>query len=242
MTPVRTLAILPVKSFGAAKQRLSGLLATGSREALAQAMFSDVLAALRRVEMLDGVAVITADPRAQAAARVDGVVVIDDDAQAGQSAAARIGAQYALNMGYERILLVPGDAPLLDPAELTALLASADPPPSLTIVPDRHEEGTNALLIAPPDAFDASFGPGSLERHVAAAERSGIAHRVERIHSLALDVDTPDDLAELAAVLEGARRAAPRTQGALSQLDQAKVRGSSSPKPPAASVPVLGLL
>ena len=44
-----TVAILPVKSFGAAKQRLSGALGAGSREALAQAMFSDVLATLRRV-------------------------------------------------------------------------------------------------------------------------------------------------------------------------------------------------
>ena len=36
---MRTLAILPIKSFGAAKQRLSGLLGGGSREALAQAPF-----------------------------------------------------------------------------------------------------------------------------------------------------------------------------------------------------------
>ena len=182
---MRTLAILPVKSFGAAKQRLSGLLATGSREALAQAMFSDVLGALRRVEMLESVAVVTADPRAQSAAtRATASWSSTTTPRPGQSAAARIGTQYALNMGYERILLVPGDAPLLDPAELTALLASADPAPSLTIVPDRHGEGTNALLIAPPDAFDPSFGPGSLERHIAAA-RAPRHHPPRGAHALA---------------------------------------------------------
>ena len=239
---MRTLGILPVKSFGAAKQRLSGLLAGGSREALAQAMFSDVLAQMRRVEGLERLAVVTADPRAAAAARGERVVVIDDDAQAGQSAAARIGVQYALEVGYERVLLVPGDAPLADPAEVSALVLRGRPGPSLTIVPDRHGEGTNALLIAPPDAFEPSFGPGSLERHRRLAQEAGIAFEVEHVPSLGLDVDTPDDLLELCSALEGERRAAPRTRGALSQLDQAKVRGSAAQRPPAAPVPVLGLL
>ena len=66
---MRTLAILPIKSFGAAKQRLAGLLGNGSRQALAQAMFLDVLASLRRVPDIDAVAVVTADADAQTAAR-----------------------------------------------------------------------------------------------------------------------------------------------------------------------------
>ena len=62
---MRTLAILPVKSFGAAKQRLAPALGAGSRQALAQAMFLDVLATLRRVRGLEGVAVVTADEPAE---------------------------------------------------------------------------------------------------------------------------------------------------------------------------------
>ena len=60
-SPMSTIAILPVKSFGAAKQRLAAALGAGSRQALAQAMFSDVLASLRRVPGLDSVVVVTAD-------------------------------------------------------------------------------------------------------------------------------------------------------------------------------------
>src|SRR5215210_4740646 len=116
--PIRTLAILPVKSFDAAKQRLSDVLATGSRRSLVQAMFSDVLATLRRSQQVDAIIVITADPVADSIARGDGVPVLHDTGRAGQSAATEIGIRQAENDHFDRVLLVPGDAPLLDAAEL----------------------------------------------------------------------------------------------------------------------------
>lgn len=215
---MRTIAILPVKSFSAAKQRLSDVVGAGSRQALAQAMFSDVLGSLRRVPGIDEIAVVTADKTAESAASGERVRVLEDTEQAGQSQAALIGIRYALAAGYERALLVPGDTPLLDPGELAGLIAGTR---AVVIVPDRHGSGTNALVLLPPDAIEPSFGPGSFARHVAAAETAGVPHRVEAVPTLALDVDTPDDLAELAAVLDGRRGQAPSTRGALRQLDRA---------------------
>jgi 2-phospho-L-lactate/phosphoenolpyruvate guanylyltransferase len=213
---MRTIAILPVKSFGAAKQRLGELLAGGSRRALAQAMFADVLTALRHVPELDEVAVVTCDRRAEWAAKAERVLVLPDPAEEGQSAAALIGLQHALAEGFDRALLVPGDAPLLDPAELSSLLARTDG--RAAIVPDRHGTGTNALLLSPPDAFEPSFGPDSLARHVAGAEAAGMEPTLEELPSLTLDVDTPGDLAEVTRRLESQRGLAPQTRGALSQL------------------------
>jgi 2-phospho-L-lactate/phosphoenolpyruvate guanylyltransferase len=216
---MRTLAILPVKSFGAAKQRLAPALGAGSRQALAQAMFADVLAALRRVPGVDSVVVVTADPVAQAAAVGKRVRVLRDTERAGQSAAALIGIRQALADGVERVLLVPGDTPLLDPDEVAALLARER---SVSIVPDRHGTGTNALVLAPPDAIEPSFGPDSRARHVAAAEAGGVSWAVEKVPTLMLDVDTGDDLAALAAALERRRGQAPSTRGALRQLDRSR--------------------
>ena len=216
---MRTIAILPVKSFGAAKQRLGDLLAGGSRRALAQAMFSDVLSALRHVPELDEVAVVTGDRSAEWAARSERVLVLPDPVEDGQSAAAEIGVRHALAAGFDRALLVPGDAPLLDPAEVSGLLQREDPVAS--IVPDRHGTGTNALLLSPPDAFEPSFGPGSFERHVASAQTADVEYSVDEVPSLTLDVDTPDDLAEVARRLESRRGLAPQTRGALSQLGRA---------------------
>jgi 2-phospho-L-lactate guanylyltransferase len=221
---MRTIAILPVKSFGAAKQRLAERLAPGSREALAQAMFSDVLTALRHVAGLDEIAVVTADPMAEAAALRRRVQVLPDREEAGQSAAAAAGIRHALSSGYQRALLVPGDTPLLEAGELAGLLArAAESGTAVVAVPDRHGTGTNALLLAPPDAIAPSFGEGSLERHVAAARKAGLACAVEPLPSLLLDVDTPEDLEELSKRLEQQRGGATATRGTLRRLE--RVRG-----------------
>jgi 2-phospho-L-lactate guanylyltransferase len=223
-----TIAILPVKSFGAAKQRLAPALGAGSRQALAQAMLSDVLASLRRVPGLDAVAVVTADRMAESASLGGRVQVLRDTEQAGQSPAANIGIRYAQGRGFERVLLVPGDTPLLDPAELGALLRRGDEEAlGVLVVPDRHRKGTNALLLRPPDAIEPSFGPGSLKRHVDAAAAAGAAYAVAQLPTLMLDIDTGDDLAELVRVLEGRRGQAPSTRGALRQLDRSRASRSS---------------
>jgi 2-phospho-L-lactate guanylyltransferase len=229
---MRTIAILPVKSFNAAKQRLAGMLGAGSRQALAQAMFSDVLTTLRHVPGLDAVAVVTSDRVAESAALGERVQVLRDTEQTGQSAATLIGIRYAQAAGYERVLLVPGDTPLVDPEDVGRLLGLET---AVAIVPDRHGTGTNALLISPPDAIAPSFGPGSFERHVVAARAAAVGYSIERVPGLMFDVDTPDDLADLSTELDSRRGKAPLTRGALRQLDRSHARASAARVAPASA-------
>ena len=65
---MHTLAVLPVKRFTAAKQRLAEGLEPWARQVLAEAMVRDVLTALGRVRGLGGVLVVTNEPRASAPA------------------------------------------------------------------------------------------------------------------------------------------------------------------------------
>jgi 2-phospho-L-lactate guanylyltransferase len=214
---VTTLAILPIKTFDEAKQRLSAELDPTPRRALVEAMFSDVLIALRRAKLVDQVLVVSADNVAQRiAGGYDAMVVEDDDL--GHSQAAARGAARALELGAERVLMVPGDCPLLSPTELDALLGRPAPSPSVLIVPDRHGTGTNALVVTPPDALAPAFGPGSHERHRQHAAAAGIHAETVEIASLALDIDTPEDLAAVEATLEQTRGGAAHTRGMLRQL------------------------
>ena len=221
---MRTLAVLPVKSFDAAKGRLRGRLDPAARAALAEAMLGDVLAAIARASEIDGVAVVTAEARAAAVARSADAEVLPDPHEAGQSAAAAIGIDRALATGCDRVLLVPGDTPLLAPADLDGLCGHAAAARlGAAIVSDRHGTGTNALLLRPPDALVPSFGPNSLARHVASAQRAGVVHAVERIAALELDVDTPEDLATLDARLRVSEPAtASRTRAALARIEPAR--------------------
>lgn len=222
---MRTIAILPVKTFDAAKQRLSDTLASGARQALAQAMFTDVLTALRHVDGLDSIVVVTSDRLADSTALSHRVMTIRDEAEAGQSPAAMVGLGFALARGFDRALLVPGDTPLLDPEEVDELLLdAAERGLAAVVVPDRHGTGTNALLLTPPNVIAPSFGPGSLERHLAAARAAAVPHATAAPSSLTLDVDTPEDLSELSSLLDTSHGRAQMTRGALAQLDRARVR------------------
>lgn len=212
---MRTVAILPVKSFGTAKQRLGELIEQEARSRLMRAMLADVLDALAAVPELEQVLVVTANPLAAELEGDPRVRVLHDDREDGQSVAALIGIRHAREAGHERALLVPGDAPLLDARELSALLARSEP---LAIVPDRHGTGTNGLLMSPVDAFEPSFGPGSLARHEAAAGATGLPYAVDPLPSLVLDVDTPDDLDATAAALDARPGGAPATRAALRRL------------------------
>jgi 2-phospho-L-lactate guanylyltransferase len=216
---------VPIKSLVNAKQRLATALADGTRRTLVQAMFSDVLGALRRTEGVDAIAVVTDDTIAESLVSGDRVVVLPDGREDGQSQATKVGIEYAREHGFDRVLLVPGDTPLMNPVEVEELLMrSARDEISVAIVPDRHGTGTNALVIAPPDGFEPSFGPGSLERHLGLARDAGVVHRVEHVPSLGLDVDTADDLIALWQVIDDSQRGAQRTRGALSQLQRTGVR------------------
>jgi 2-phospho-L-lactate guanylyltransferase len=200
---MRTVAILPVKSFGRAKQRLTG--GYPDRPSLAAAMVADVLDALDAVPELDGVIAVTAQA---VSARTD-VDIVHDPAEAGQSAAAALGIARALARGFERVLLVPGDCPALDPAEVSALLALRG---DVVIVADRHGTGTNALVLTPPDVMAPAFGDGSFARHRRLASEAGASFVVAEAGSLELDVDTPDDLAALRRALAVRPGGATRTR------------------------------
>ena len=221
---MRTLAIVPIKGFGEAKQRLASTLGQGARRSLAQAMCSDVLAALARVRTVDEMVVVTADPAAEQLAHGRARVLLDTG-RAGQSVATLIGIRDALERGFDRVLLVPGDTPLLDPAEVDALLARTEADGvAAAIVPDRHGTGTNALVLTPPDALEPSFGPDSRGRHVDTAAAADVAYRVEHVPSLEHDVDTPEDLEALREAFVGVRGRGQRTWGTLHQIDKCRAR------------------
>jgi 2-phospho-L-lactate guanylyltransferase len=219
---MRTVAILPIKSFSeTAKTRLAGELTLGPRRALVEAMFADVLTALRRTRSIDRIVVVSSDNNAQQVAGGHGASVVEDSAM-GHSDAAMAGIADAIEHGATRALLIPGDCPLLDPKQLEELLAIEVSAPSALIIPDRHGEGTNALLLTPPGALTPSFGAGSAARHHQLARSQGTESHTVEVPTLALDIDTPEDLLELQRTLDTTRGGAAHTRGMLNQLARSR--------------------
>src|SRR5215208_3045400 len=151
-------AIIPVKRFGDAKQRLLTALDRPQRAALVKAMLVDVLDAVTGAGRVERVIVVTGEGRAERIAlrhaqRVaTPIEVLQAPADRGQPEATTLGILRAKSLGARCVALLPGDCPLLDAGELDAALDRMHPG-RIAIVPDRHGAGTNALFMSPPDAI-----------------------------------------------------------------------------------------
>jgi 2-phospho-L-lactate guanylyltransferase len=211
---LKATAVLPVKHFDDAKQRLATGIDDTRRRDLAAAMVADVLEAIGQARTIEHTIVVTGDPIAKGLAADVGAEVVPDPTDTSHVRAVLAGIARAEADGAECVVLLAGDCPLLDPRELDRLLTGL-PTPYVGIVPDRHGTGTNALVLSPPSAIVPAFGEGSCARHVALAREAGIPFGVEELASLGLDLDTPADVIALTRELATRPGRASRTAKVL---------------------------
>ena len=190
-------ALLPVKGFHNAKQRLSPLLSRAAREVLAETMFRDVLRQVRLARGLVGTFVVTSDDKVAAIACSAGAEVIRENAENGETSAVDFARLELKRAGCEAVLILPADMPLVCAQDLEALLAKVPVdtlPPYALLVPSHDQLGTNALLLAPPDVIQLRFGHDSFNFHLSQVAAQGLAVRFVENEHIALDIDEPKDL------------------------------------------------
>jgi len=195
----RLWAVLPVKNLQQAKQRLAGVLGANERQALFRAMLEDVLSALTASAELAGVLLVTRDPEAKRLAGRYGARVLIEDENRGHTAASSFGARILAQEGAAGMVQVPADIPLVTPEDIDTLLRVHGKAPAITLAPSRDERGSNAVACSPADALPLRFGDDSFFPHLHRARALGIEPQIVRRAGLALDVDTPDDLAAFLA-------------------------------------------
>lgn len=190
-----TLALVPMKDLGDAKQRLSRVLDEPERMGLVYAMLRDVIAALNASATIDRIVIVAHDR-----GYLDfGVEFIEEAMNAGYNEAIAHALSTPLPAGSNALLILPGDVPAVRPEEIDRLAAIADPG-TMRIAPARDGDGTNGLLMAPPDLMATAFGPGSYTRHRRLAEAKGASVETVEGAGIAFDIDTPADLVTFCAV------------------------------------------
>ena len=192
-------AVIPAKSPDAAKARLAPALSAEERAALARRLFRGTVDAALACAALAGAIVVSASPELRALAVELGAHACPDPPSRhadALNAAIAFGCARAAALGATAALVLPADLPFLAPAVITEFLDKAGDA-AVAVAPDRANVGTNALLLRPPWALAPTFGPASCDRHRAAARARGLCAAIVRLPALALDLDTPADLALL---------------------------------------------
>ena len=187
-------AVVPVKEFEGAKQRLSSALSSEERRVLATTMLEDVLDAVSAVPELAGVLVVTLDPAATSLAIRYGARVVTEGARDGHTGAVTAAARLLVREGQAGMMTMPGDIPRLSTEEIAATLAAHRAAPAFTIVPAHDDLGSNTIVCSPPDAVPLRFGEDSFYPHLDAARTRGIEPLVVRHPGIGMDIDNPVDL------------------------------------------------
>src|SRR5437879_1664441 len=190
------MILVPVKNLANAKQRLAPALEHLARAELAHAMLRDVLGALSDYGE-DEVSLVTSDPLAAEIADQYGFGIIRDESNLSESSAIEMATQVCESRGVESTLVIPADIPLIDAREIRAIYESA-PGNGTVLVPSGDKRGTNAVLRRPAALFPLRFGNDSFMPHLAAAVATDRSCVVLSLAGIALDIDTPEDLRQLA--------------------------------------------
>jgi 2-phospho-L-lactate guanylyltransferase len=196
---MKLAALVPLNSGAQAKTRLAGALDPRGRAELARWLARRVLDALHAARV-SHVAVISPDDEVLRWAWQNSAQALRQHGS-GLNAALDLGRAWALRREVDTLLVALGDLPLLTADDIRALVGAAEAAPdtpSVTIAPDRADQGTNLLLLRPPTAIPFAFGVDSLARHSMLARDVGIEPGIVRLPGAAFDVDTPADLRELA--------------------------------------------
>jgi 2-phospho-L-lactate/phosphoenolpyruvate guanylyltransferase len=197
-------ALVPVKDLTQAKVRLSPLLSPAERHALAVAMLDDVLAAIQQASALDRIALVTTDERALGLAAQWGFEVVDEGSGRGETGAVELAVKVCRERGASSLAVIPGDIPLLTAGDVDCVMQHGTHY-DVVIAPSWDSRGTNAILLRPPDALQLRFGSWSFFPHVKQAKRKGLSYKVVRLPRVAIDVDTPEDLARLVPYAAGTK-------------------------------------
>ena len=187
-------AIVPVKPLRRGKSRLAGILTEDERADLNRTLLQHTLETLTTLKEVEEVLVISRDPQVLTIARNYGARTVREDGQPDLNTALNRATVIAQVYATRGVLLLPADLPLISREDALGLVERANDPPVVVIAPDRHQKGTNALLIAPAGLIEYQFGENSFQRHCNLVKRAGARLEIVNLHSLGLDLDSPEDL------------------------------------------------
>jgi 2-phospho-L-lactate/phosphoenolpyruvate guanylyltransferase len=189
-------AIVPLNILKKSKARLSPILKPAEREQLTLAMLKDVLSALRKAKRIHSVTLVSADRGLRRICKRLGASFLWEGRRRGLNRGVKLAVRHAQSRGASSVLVIHSDLPLLKPQEIDAFVKRSEGC-SVALTPSKDRDGTNALLMRPPQVIRPVFGKNSFRKHLSLARQGKVRSRVLLFDGISFDVDTPRDLVNL---------------------------------------------
>lgn len=204
--------LVPVKRFDRAKQRLASHLSPPQRAEIARALWEDALALCLSAPVFEWW-IVTDDEDVLEEAKAAGLETVRDPG-GGLNRALSEAVRNLVSAGADSVSVVPSDVPLAYAGDLQDLLDTGSTS-DVVVVPSGEGGGTNGLYLSPPGLIEPRFGPGSLQSHIAEAERLKARCSILELPRMSLDLDTMEDIE---AYLAQPKFAPSKTVEALARL------------------------
>jgi len=190
-------AIVPIKTFERAKQRLANVLNEEERRSLMLAMARDVLTCLSKAQNLDGILIVSRAAEADVLASAFSTERFAESPHTNLAGALTQATDYLIkHFDAQGVFIVPADVPGITTEQVDELIAANT---SVTLLPDAENVGTNGMICSPPKIVPFIFDGKSFKPHADAAFARNITPRIIPGSCFALDIDTPSDLQTLLA-------------------------------------------
>ncbi len=187
-------AIIPVKPFSSGKSRLAKVLTNNERTSLNRKLFLNTIYAIKAVETISAILVVSWDPEILMLAENYGCLTYMETSKSGLNAALDQATIYAVGQNTRKALILPSDLPHINTSTIIELINLLGTPPEIIISPDKNGTGTNGIYIDPIGAFKFQFGSSSFEKHLAEAKNHHMRVKIFRSSEMECDLDSPEDL------------------------------------------------
>lgn len=202
--------IIPVKDLRSSKSRLAHTLPVEARQSLMAALLSDLLHTLIHSTLVKDVTLVTRCPDVVQLAELHHCTVlnVEEDRCLNSGISAAIAA--LTTRGTTQALILHADLPLATSSDIDDIIrAHQHNTATVTLIPDNHSNGTNAMVLTLPTTMQFFYGNQSYSTHRDFCRTHGISEQTVYNTRVGSDIDLWQDFAPLLSL---------RTAGTRPQL------------------------
>ena len=189
---MKTVAIIPVKSFSKAKTRLT--ISSEKTVDICKLMLGEVLQTISTSKKIDNTIIVSHDQSAFDIGKKFSVIEVFDELESGVNNAITLADEYISDSEFDTSIILPQDIPFFNSSDLDNLFSFFQRKNSIIVVPSRQFNGTNSLIRNPSRIITTRYDEGTYKSHLDEAKCNSVDFSLVLIRRLMLDIDSQDDI------------------------------------------------